>query len=242
MLARYLTLILGEVRWSWFWKLRNLFLQYLLPHPLCWLQSPPEKDNFRKLCKSAVLNFWRRKLSLEVQNLSSLRFLKPDFISLTSCHPIYASCGSNTYEVAKAVVVGRLLSGRFKFERLERYYTPSNSLGQCRLPKCWGSDLSHDGDLESFLLACPSLNCQRLEQMQLIEKFCDHNPHLSDVIQTCMTEDKLQFLMDCSVMSPVILAVQQNGQGALFKLLKLTRNFIFSLFTTRNKLLETLLP
>ena len=34
---------------SWFWQIRDLCLQYSLPHPLNFLESPSNKEHFRKL-------------------------------------------------------------------------------------------------------------------------------------------------------------------------------------------------
>ena len=134
--------------------------------------------------------------------------------------------------------MARLLSGRFKFERLSRFFTPSNRLGLCGLPGCWDTALSHDGDLASFILLCPSLHNQRTVQLQIIEDFCLENPQLNDLIGKCMRENQLQFFLDCTVLSDVILEVQLSGLHILYDLLKLTRNYIFALFKTRSELLK----
>ena len=135
-------------------------------------------------------------------------------------------------------MVACLLLEQFKFERLARFFDPSNRLGQCRLPLCWSTGLSHDGDLESFLFSCPSLHSQRQKQQIVIQEYCASNPLLSDLIQKCISEDKIQFFMDCSVMSGVIAEVQISGQKVLYQLLKLTRNYIFALYKARDDLLK----
>ena len=46
---------------SWFWQIRDLCLQYCLPHPLHFLDYPPQKQKFRKLVKSRVTDNWEKK-------------------------------------------------------------------------------------------------------------------------------------------------------------------------------------
>ena len=43
---------------SWFCKLRNVCLQYDLPHPSAWLQARPTKYQVKSRTKTAVLKLW----------------------------------------------------------------------------------------------------------------------------------------------------------------------------------------
>ena len=61
---------------SWFVQVRNLFLQYHLPHPLLLLQNPPDKEAFKKLAKAKVVDFWERKLRAEASFLPSLSYFQ----------------------------------------------------------------------------------------------------------------------------------------------------------------------
>ena len=47
---------------SWFIQVRNILLQYQLPHPLHFLHHPPPKSKFKKLVKSHVLDYWEYKI------------------------------------------------------------------------------------------------------------------------------------------------------------------------------------
>ena len=225
-------------KWSWFFKLRNLSRQYSLPHPLIWLNSPPEKFQLKKICKSAVMEFWRIKLSNDVHNLSSLKYLKPDFLSLSTCHPIFTSCGANRLEVTKATLQARLLSGRYKFERLARFYSQDNKNGLCKLPLCWGTNLAHTDDVEAFLLSCPSISNTRLVLNDQLNSFCHNNQSLGVLIRKCLKQDTSQFLLDCSVMSEVIAEYQCSGNSVIIELFKLTRNYCFILHQARINILE----
>ena len=61
---------------SWFWQIRDICLQYDLPHPLQWLENPPEKVSMKKDVKCAIHSYWLRKLRTDAEKLKSLRFLK----------------------------------------------------------------------------------------------------------------------------------------------------------------------
>ena len=51
---------------SWFWRLRDICLQYGLPHPLAWLTSQPTKQQVKTMAKAAVLKFWLASLRANV--------------------------------------------------------------------------------------------------------------------------------------------------------------------------------
>ena len=87
---------------SWFVQVRNIMLQYKLPHPLHLLHCLPTKDSFKKLAKSKVLDYWEAKFRAESALLPSLKYFLPEFMSLTIPHKLWTTAGQNPYEVAKA--------------------------------------------------------------------------------------------------------------------------------------------
>ena len=69
-------------------KVRDLMLQYQLPHPLALLGSPLNKERFKKLIKSKVLDYWHAKLRGEASYLLSVPYFHPQYMSLTSPHKL----------------------------------------------------------------------------------------------------------------------------------------------------------
>ena len=134
---------------SWFWKLRQLCLQYSLPHPSLWLDNKPSQLQVKVLAKSAVLKFLLAKLRSQADKLSSLKYLQTNFLGLTTCHPMFRLCGSSPREVEKASCQARLLSGRYRVEALSCLWTPLNKEGMCTLPEVWGTEHAHVGTVES---------------------------------------------------------------------------------------------
>ena len=73
---------------SWFWKIRQLCLQYDLPHPSDWLLHQPSKHQVKTMARSAVLQYWLSTLRHQAAHLSSLKYLHTNFLGLTTCHPL----------------------------------------------------------------------------------------------------------------------------------------------------------
>jgi hypothetical protein len=138
---------------SWFHQLRDLCLLYRLPHPLILIFDPPSKSKFSVLVKKHVLNYWETKLRSEAEpsDLPSLRYFHPEFYSLSKPHPLWSTAGSSPYQVAKATIQAKMLSGRYRTERLMRFWS-KNKEGLCLLPSC--SELHLQEDLEHILVHC----------------------------------------------------------------------------------------
>ena len=223
---------------SWFWKLRQLCLQYSLPHPSTWLTEQPSKLQVKTVARAAVHEYWRKMLQTKADTLDSLIYMKTSFMSLTKCHPLYTACGSSPWEVEKAVTQSRLLSGRYRLESLTCHWTPGNRGGLCSLPGCWGTPSSHKGDVEAFLLTCPSLSTTRLELTISTLRFLHDKPQLDEIVRQCLVLSPVQFWLDCSTMPAVISAMQRVGDSVLVALFKITRNYCHRLHVARNKLIE----
>ena len=224
---------------SWFWKLRQVCVQYGLPHLASWLVSKPTKLQVKKVTKSAVLEYWIAQLREKAESLSSLKYLRTKFLGLTRCHPLYWSCGSSPWEIEMATSQARLLSGRYRVEALSGHWVPWNTEGMCTLPECWKTDDAHNGSIESFLLSCPSLSSTRANLGEFKYNFLETNPDLLPLVTQCMTIDPVQFWLDCSTMPQVISYVQKCGHSVLFKLFKLTRHYCHTLHKQRISLLKS---
>ena len=192
---------------SWFWKIRLLCLQYGLPHPASWIMSKPSKVQVKSMIRSAVTNYWLVNLHAHAVSLSSLRYLRTNYLGLTRCHPMFIFCGSSTWEVEKVLLQARLLSGRFCIEALSGHWVSWNKDGLCTLPEGWNTPDKHKGTVEEFLLSCSSLSPTRRSLSPLLDTFMSSNPDLAIIIRECLSADPVQFWLDCSTMLPVIIAV-----------------------------------
>ena len=184
------------------------------------------------------MEYWLEQLRTKADTLSSLQYLRTKYLGLSKCHPIFRSCGSSPWEVEKGTTQARLLSGRFRVEALTGHWVPWNREGLCTLPECWRTPDWHKGSVEHFLLSCPSLSSARQTLHIFNLSYLKTNPHLEIIVNECLAISAVQFWLDCSTMPPVITAVQQGGEGILFDILKMTRNYCHGLYKARKSMLE----
>ena len=142
---------------SWFGEIRTLCLKYHLPHPYDLLNSNYSKEKFKKMLKSNIINYWERRLREDSVKLDSLKYFDPRFMSLTNPHPIWTSAKDNPYEVSKAVIQVRMLSGRYRTEYLCSH--SSKRSGICLAGTCLGLNIPET--IEHILIYCPSLSHAR---------------------------------------------------------------------------------
>ena len=219
---------------SWFIQIRNIYLQYNLPHPLRILENPPCKEKYKKLIKSKITDYWEAKLRGEASLLSSLVHFKPEYMSLIKPHPIWSTAGNNPYEISKAIQQVRFLSGRYRSQSLVSHWSP-NGDGSCLSPTC----KEEKETTEHILLDCKAYNdCKsRLYSLWLSAKI----PEVHELLLEALTSERaylLQFILDCSVLPQVIRANQaKNGDFILNELFYYTRSWCFSIHKARMKML-----
>ena len=223
---------------SWFTQVRDLCLQYGLPHPLHLINKPLPKFEFRKLARSKVVDFWESKLRSEASSLDSLAYFKPEFHSLLHPHPILWTAGSNPYEVSKAIIQCRMLSGRYRTESLASHWS-LNTPGFCLASTCTQIEES----LEHILLHCPSYHPARNKVVKLWKS--TKSPIILQLTNTVLagsSANLLQFILDPSTNPVVIRMSQEYGQEPLKIVFHLTRTWCFSIHKSRAKLLGRWAP
>ena len=210
---------------------------------MTFLQNPPSKAAFKKLVKCAVTDHWENKLRGQAMFLrdKSLKYFIPEseFMSLSSSHRIFLTCGSSPYEMAKAVVQARFLSGRARVESLTKNWDLTNKDGICQLCRM---DRPLPGTIEHLLLSggCPALADARLSMLSMIQAYLVPRPYLLPLFEQLFGQDEkttMQFLLDCSVLPPIIRLSQESEIPALQDIFYLTRTYVFKIFVTRRRLL-----
>ena len=224
---------------SWFTLIRELCLCYDLPHPLTFLENPLSKASFKALVKKKITSYWEIKLRSEAAVLPSLEYFNPLFMSLTKPHPLLLTAASSPYEVIKATVQAKMLSGRYRTERLCRHWS-LNAKGVCLISTCVASEVSED--LEHILSKCPALEKTRSSLANFTNQACSKLPQeVSSILQHfCQPSHPLfiQFILDCSQFPVVISGVQNHGEDVLAKIFHVTRTWCYSLHRERLKLLR----
>ena len=142
---------------SWFHQIRNHCIHYGLPHPIDFLSYPLDKLKFKRLVKKKIIDYWECKLRGEAENLTSLTFFSPQFMSLTKPHPLFTLAGNSPAKVTMATTQALMLSGRYRFDALARHWSSQIS-GFCTLsPTC----SNHLEDIVHVLKTCTALSPTR---------------------------------------------------------------------------------
>ena len=212
---------------SWFIQIRNICLQYSLPHPLTILQKPFTKEVFKKLTKSKVTDFWEEKLRRESSFLPSLHYLCPEFLSLSTPHRILTCAGQKAYEVAKARIQLLFLANKYPCNQYTRHWSPHNPHGHCTFQPC--ADNLKVESPEHILLHCPEYATIREKLLSLCINTKSQVCHetLSKIFSSG-SKTIMQFLTDCSVLPEVIKMAQLYGEELYNDLFYLSRTWCFS--------------
>ena len=222
---------------SWFQQIREICILYNLPHPLKLLECPPTKLSFKKQCKLKVHEYWHSHLVQEAAPLLSLQYFQPNFLSLTSAHPLWTSLNGNPYQTEAAKIQAVFLSGRYRSERLCRFWS-QNKDGFCLQESCNGQGIIED--INHIIITCDSLAETRRRLFKFTAMFVANKPILIPLIKAylCSTENLLiQFMLDCSVLPLVISAFQKHGQTVHEHLFHISRTWCRSLHRDRLKML-----
>ena len=160
---------------------------------------------------------------------ASLAFFKPHFMSLSKPHLLWTTCEGNSYELNKATVQAKYLSGRFCTEKLLSHFSATNSKF-CELHPT-----------KESVIFCPKLQDCRVGIFKYWEQIAGNNQSASKIlsdIQTSTPDLFLHFVLDCSVLPHVMEAAHIEGSTIYNILFKATRTFCYSMYRTRKKLLD----
>ena len=201
------------------------------------MKTRQPKETYKRLVKKHIISYWESKLRAEAEALTSLAYFQPNFMSLKTPHPLWSSAGSSPYEVTKAIVQARMLSGRYRTEELCSHWSV-NTNGWCRTNTC--KNLNIVEDLDHILTKCKSLNNTRIKLLKFTKSYVSSHPILIPTIELfCDPEHPLfcQFLLDCSVIPHIISMTQTYGIYVLQQLFYIGRTWCYSLHRERLKLL-----
>ena len=222
---------------SWFTQVDQLCTKYSLPPALFLLTNPCTKMSFKKSVNAAVIDFWEGKLRSDAALLSSLKYFKPQYYSLRKPHMLWSTAGTNPYEVEKATVQARMLSGRYRCEKLRRHWSENRS-GICELEPCQTEAII--GSLEHILLDCQGLSDCRTAVLSLWAEKLEPHMAIKSIFQKYIIlepEKAVQFIFDPSTFPEVITLIQHKYNEEINLIFYLTRTYCHSLHKTKLKLL-----
>ena len=155
-------------------------------------------------------------------------------MSLARPHAIWWTAGANPYEVSKAVIQCRMLSGRYRTRLLTGKWSESGNRC-CPAPSCPQVEES----LEHILLECPAYTQTRnnLEQKFKAAK----TEELRKLAIFALQQPQaflMQFLLDATGLAITHTLVSKLGEDVLFPLFNLTRTWCYAVHRERLNLLR----
>lgn len=236
-IARYQLTVAKPSSRSWFLLVRDLCLQYSLPSPFTLLDIPLSKYRYKALIKSKVIDYWEIFYRNEAQKLKdrSLKYFNPSYMFLTRPHQLWTSCGSNPYEVHKAIIQAQMLSGRYPTDRLSRHWNPIGS-SFCSIPSC---NMSVIGCLKHYLLYCVALSDARENAIKVLNSVCSESQEARFILEKYMDRSNdevvMQFLLDCSQF-PEVIHLKQSGKACIVdRLFYVCRTWCYLIHITRTR-------
>ena len=220
---------------SWFIDIRHLCSLYNLPSPLQLLSKPLSKAAFKSQITQKVLDHWQTGLRKEAFPMTSLIFFNPNYMSLSSPHPVWTTCSSNPFEVNKALVQASLVSGRYRSDYLSRHWNHLNPHGFCLL--CPGK--FQFGTVQHLLLHCEALSEKRSKVINMWSGYAEDDGPLHQLLKKLLQsppELLTRFLLDPSVVPEAVNLCQQK-LVTLSSLFYLTRTWCYGLHRRRLQLL-----
>ena len=154
-------------------------------------------------------------------------------MSLATPHPLWTTAGCSQYETFKATIQARMLSGRFRTQKLASHWS-DNPEGLCLVPGCTGSV----EELEHILFDCKALEPARARLRSSWHQKAFATSFLYQLILTILATPKLEFchfVLDPSSHPQTIIAEQIHGRRVHTELFYLTRNWCYVMHKERLK-------
>ena len=225
--AQYVFLHLQKSCRSWFMQVKDICIQYGLPHPLQLLDSPLSKLKLKCLVKTRIIGYWVELLASEAAQLDSLSHFNPYGHSLASPHPLWVTAGSSPHEVNKSTILAQMIIGNYRTESLSRFWTDNHD-GHCLADTCH----QVKGDLEHLLLHCPALQIarQNLQRMWLARAavFPPLHALVVDVL-SAPPATKMAFILDPSSVNEILKLYQAFGMQVLEIVFSMCRTHAYRL-------------
>ena len=166
--------------------------------------------------------------------MDSLLYFHPEYMSLSSPHPLWTTAGSSPTMVTMASVQSVMLSGRYRTEGLCSHWS-NNPNGYCKS----SSSCNTFEDITHILQHCSALDSPRERLSAFTSSNCEDKPELKLIVDTFCSPQRrhfCQFLLDFSVLPEVVKSVQLHGQEFLHHLFNITRMWCFALHRDRLKI------
>ena len=234
--AMYVLTTLDNTCKSWFFVILEICALYRLPHPLTLLNMDLKKESFKSLVKQNVRRYWTEKMIDEtnVRNLKSLRYFQPSSCTSGRPHLIWEFSKNHPFESSKAIVIARIMSGRYRTDMLSRHWT-RNRHGFCLA----SSSCQVPGDLEHMFVTCPAIEPVKSRILSFWSEKTMMCPPLHSFLDRTLSfspQDFLQFIVNPTIFPEVQQLCHLYGLNLLGLILHITRTYAFHIDRCNRKI------
>ena len=144
---------------------------------------------------------------------------------------------TNPYANNKSVIQLKMLSGRYRTDKLLSHFQSSNP-SICQL-SCDSPDAL--GDLPHLLLYCSALASRRAVLFDYWDYLAEENEvykYIINLMKSSPGDVFLQFILDCTNIPEIAALSDVHGEHILVFLFKITRTYCYSVHRERLKLLN----
>ena len=175
---------------SWFSSVRNILNTYWLPTAYEILEHPPSSEQWKKQVKYQLHTHVEKQWRDDIISKSTLKYLNPEAVKVGKIHPVFATVRNNPYDVNRAKVKARLLTGTYTLQSNREKFNQFNVSPICQL-------CNKDPETrEHFLVTCEALHQLRIELWNKITALFEFSRGISFVLND--PELTTQLLLDSS--------------------------------------------
>ena len=203
--------------------IRKILQKYDLPSAYDLLENTPGKDQWKAMVKKATNDSYRKEIGEEIKNKTSLKHLALQENPLDEPHPIYKHTGSDPYEIEKAAIKVRLLTGTYTLQANKHKYNQHEVDKTCELCRAGTEDREH------FILSCTALHEARQKHLP---KLLELIPELAE-----SNDSLLQCILDSSHEDLALLSQNLRQKTKLIE--PITRSLLYELHVQRTRILAS---
>lgn len=206
---------------SWFSQAKQILAKYRLPTLHDVLDSPLRKHQWKQTCTEAVWRYWTSRFRLQQEAFNTLRYMSSTNYDNKISHPVWKTVNTTTYDLRKAAVKVKLLTGTYRLQANQARYNQTAVDPTCPLCKNAPEDRAH------FVANCPATQHIR-------EKYL---PKILQLVNSCQPSgrDLIQLILDSSEMHEVL------GQEDLKSIERVSRHMCWALHKFRETKLAQLI-
>ncbi|CAC5418282.1 unnamed protein product [Mytilus coruscus] len=137
---------------SFFSRIQEILKYYNLPTVSEFKDQLLSKMQWKKDINRTIANKWSTILQEEMKEKSTLKRYNTQMLKIHETHPVWKTLPPLTYEVKKANIKARLLTGTYLLQEHVQRFTGNTEEQKCQLCQIEKEDIVH------FILRCPALN------------------------------------------------------------------------------------